>query len=137
MHNDVQLLPSKEASVARAVISDPKRRADFEPLYDIDPQTSASVEVFYADRALANSFGSSTGWFWWTCQRGFLPEELPAGPFATSYAAYRNFVLVASNLSRASTTAAAPITPRVGGHIGRFHDARVTPLHVKCVFYDY
>lgn len=93
MHNDVQLLPSKEASVARAVISDPKRRTAFEPLYDIDLKTGASIEVFYADHALASSFGSSTGWFWWTCQRGFLPDGPPTGPFATSYAAYRNFAL--------------------------------------------
>ena len=39
--------------MARAVISDPKRRTAFEPLYDIDPQTGASVEIFYADPALA------------------------------------------------------------------------------------
>ena len=39
--------------MARAVISDPKRRTAFEPLYDLDPQTGASVEIFYADRALA------------------------------------------------------------------------------------
>src|SRR5450756_1267608 len=89
MHNDVQLLPSKEASVARAVISDPKRRSAFEPLYDIDPQTGASIEVFYADPALANSFGRGTGWFWWTCQRGFLPDRPPTGPFATSYAQWK------------------------------------------------
>jgi hypothetical protein len=77
--------------VARAVISSPKRCAVHEPLYDIDPQTGASVEVFYADRALADSFGRGTGWFWWSCQRGSLPDGLPAGPFGTSYAAYRNF----------------------------------------------
>ena len=93
MHNDVQLLPSKEASVARAVISDPKRRSAFEPLYEIHPRTGASIEVFYADPALANSFGRGTGWFWWTCQRSFLPDSPPTGPFATSYAAYRNFAL--------------------------------------------
>ncbi len=32
--------------MARAVISDPKRRTACEPLYDIDPQTGASVEIF-------------------------------------------------------------------------------------------
>jgi hypothetical protein len=79
--------------VARAVISGPKRCTVYEPLYDIDLHTGASVEVFYADPALANSFGRGTGWFWWTCQRGFLPNGLPTGPFATSYAAYRNFAL--------------------------------------------
>ena len=45
--------------MARAVISDPKRRPALEPLYeDIDPRTGASIEVFYADRVLAGSFGT-------------------------------------------------------------------------------
>ena len=43
--------------MARAVISDPKRRAAFEPIYDVDPRTGASVEVFFADHVLAKSFG--------------------------------------------------------------------------------
>ena len=76
--------------MARAVISDPKRRAAFEPIYDVDPRTGASVEVFFADHWLAKSFGTRAGWFWWTCQCGCLPEGPPTGPFATSYAAYRD-----------------------------------------------
>ena len=76
--------------MARAGISDPKRHTAYEPLYDIDPQTAASVEIFYADRALAESFGmSDAGWFWWTCRVGSLPDRLPTCPFATSYAAFR------------------------------------------------
>jgi len=93
--------------VARAVICDPKRRTAYEPLYDTDPQTGASVEVFYADRALATSFGTrGDGWFWWACQPGRLPDGPPTGPFATSYAAYRNFALdrVTSSLSRPECT---------------------------------
>ncbi len=73
-----------------AEVSDPKRRAAFEPLYDIDPRTGASIEVFYADTVLAKSFDRRSGWFWWTCQSGFLPESEPTGPFATSYRAYRD-----------------------------------------------
>jgi hypothetical protein len=76
--------------VARAVISDPKRRAACEPLYEIDPRSGVSIEVFYADRVLAGSFGTRSGWFWWTFQRGFLPDGPPTGPFATSYTAYRD-----------------------------------------------
>ena len=77
--------------MARAVISDPKRRTAFEPLYDIDPYTGASIEIFYAERALATSFGApDAGWFRWSCQSGSLPHELPSGPFGTSYAAYRD-----------------------------------------------
>ena len=90
--------------MAPAVISDPKRHTAYEPLYDIDPQSGASVEIFYADHALATSFGTfSTGWFWWTCQPTCVPHGPPIGPFATSYAAYRNFALdrgIASALSR-------------------------------------
>ena len=76
--------------MARAVISDPKRLADFEPIYDRDPHTGVSLEVFFADHWLAKSFGTNPGWFYWTCECGCLPEEPPTGPFATSYAAYRN-----------------------------------------------
>ena len=46
--------------------------------------------MFFADNGLAKSFGTSPGWFWWTCQSGCLPEGEPSGPFATSYAAYRD-----------------------------------------------
>jgi hypothetical protein len=78
--------------VARAAISDPKRHTAYEPLYDIDPQTGASVEIFHADRVVAESFGTpSAGWFWWSCYSGCLPHDRPAGPFASSYLAYRNF----------------------------------------------
>ena len=77
--------------MARAVICDPKRRTAYEPLYDTDPQTGASVEIFYADRTLAGSFGArGPGWFWWCCRPGFLPDYLPTGPYNTSYAAYRD-----------------------------------------------
>ena len=76
--------------MARAVISDPKRRTAYEPLYDIDPQTGATVEIFYADRALATSFGTpDTGWFWWACRPTCLPGAV-AGPFADNYLAYRD-----------------------------------------------
>jgi hypothetical protein len=80
----------REAIMARAVISDPKRHAAFEPIYDGDPHTGVTLEVFFADHWLAKSFGANPGWFWWTCECGCLPEGPPTGPFATSYAAYRN-----------------------------------------------
>ena len=76
--------------MARAIISDPRRRAAFEPIYDRDPHTGASVEVFFADHWLAKSFGARSGWFWWAGQCGCLPEGPPTGPFATSYTAYRD-----------------------------------------------
>jgi hypothetical protein len=61
-----------------------------EPLYDVDPNSGDSVEVFYADDVLAKSFGTRPGWFWWRCRRGSLPDGLVTGPFPTSYAAYRD-----------------------------------------------
>jgi hypothetical protein len=79
--------------MTRAVISDPRRRPAYEPLYDIDPRNGASVEIFLADRVLAKSFGTRPGWFWWSCRRGSLPDGLPTGPFPTSYAAYRNIAM--------------------------------------------
>ena len=79
--------------MARAVISAPRRRPAGEPLYDINPRTGATVEVFYADRVLANSFGTRPGWFWWTCRSGSLPDEPPIGPFPSSYRAYRSWLV--------------------------------------------
>ncbi len=77
--------------MARAVISDPKRHAVYDPLYDIDPRTGATIEVFHADEVLAGSFGArGPGWFWWCCRPGCLPDCLPTGPYDTSYAAYRD-----------------------------------------------
>ena len=52
--------------MARVVTSELGRRTDYELLYDVDPRTGASIEVFYADdvcsrspsvRALAGSGG--------------------------------------------------------------------------------
>lgn len=77
--------------MARALVtSKTVPRPQYEPLYDIDLRTEASVEVFYADHVLAKSFGMQPGWFWWSCQHGSLPHERPTGPFASSYLAYRN-----------------------------------------------
>ncbi len=71
--------------MARAVIFESKRCLQYEPFYDIDPRTGASIEVFYADRVLAKSFGTHcVGWFWWSCQHGDLPGA-PTGPSNSSY----------------------------------------------------
>jgi hypothetical protein len=79
--------------MARAMVTaKAKRRAAYEPLYDIDARTGATIEVFFADRVLAESFGTRCGWFWWSCQPGLLPDGPPTGPFDTSYLAYRDAV---------------------------------------------
>jgi hypothetical protein len=64
----------------------PRQRTHNEPLYDIHPRTGASIEVFYADRALETFGRSAAGWFWWPHRRGCSSDGSPTGPFATSYA---------------------------------------------------
>ena len=70
----------------------PGPRARLEPLFDIDPRTEASIEVFYADRTMETFGRCGAGWFWWPRRRGFTPTGSAAGPFPTSYAAYRDAV---------------------------------------------
>jgi hypothetical protein len=69
-----------------------RESARHEPLYDIDPRTGANIEVFYADRTLETFGRDGAGWFWWVRRRGFSPVGPAIGPFATSYAAYRDAI---------------------------------------------
>jgi hypothetical protein len=62
----------------------------YRPLYEIDPETGVSFEVFYSDRTLETFGRRGAGWFWWSRRRGSVPEGSATGPFATSYAAYRH-----------------------------------------------
>jgi hypothetical protein len=73
-----------------APASNPRQHPAHEPLYDIDPLTGMSIEVFYADRALETFGRGGAGWFWWFRRPGFAPDSQATGPFATSYAAYRH-----------------------------------------------
>ena len=75
--------------MARAVISDPKRRAAFEPIYDADPQTGASIEVFFADHGSPSPSALTRAGSGGPVSAGCLPEGPPTGPFANSYRAYR------------------------------------------------
>ena len=68
----------------------PGQQARREPLYDTDPRTGVSMEVFYADRTLETFGRGGAGWFWWSRRRGCSPVGSPTGPFPTSYSAYRN-----------------------------------------------
>ena len=76
----------------RSITAATGQRSSHEPLYDLDTRTGDSIEVFHADAVLASSFGARTGWFWWMCRAGLLPDRPPKGPFATSYLAYCNAV---------------------------------------------
>jgi hypothetical protein len=59
-------------------------------LFDVHPQTGVIIEVFYTDRTMETFGRCGAGWFWWSRRRGFAPSGLAAGPFPTSYAAYRD-----------------------------------------------
>ena len=60
--------------------------AAHEPLFDIDPRTGTSIEVFFADRALETFGRCGAGWFWWCRRRGYPPERLVRwGRLATPY----------------------------------------------------
>ena len=75
--------------------SNPRQRAAHEPLYDVDPRTGVSIEVFYADRTLETFGRCGSGWFWWPRRLGLSPDGPATGPFATSYAAYRHAMATA------------------------------------------
>jgi hypothetical protein len=74
--------------MARACVA--KQRGLFEPLYERDPLTGGTLELFYAHRVLAQSFRAQAGWFWWVWPPNALPDGPPNGPFGSSYAAYRD-----------------------------------------------
>ena len=65
-----------------------KQRTRYQPLYDIEPRTGASIEVFYADRTLETFGRYGAGWFWQSRRRGCSSDGPPTGPFVTSYSAY-------------------------------------------------
>jgi len=66
------------------------QRAAHEPLYDINPLTGISIEVFFSDHTLETFGRGGAGWFWWPRVRGCSPDGSPTGPFATRYAAFRH-----------------------------------------------
>jgi hypothetical protein len=47
-----------------------RQRPCREPLFDINPLTGISIEVFYSDRTLETFGRGGAGWFWWSCRRG-------------------------------------------------------------------
>jgi hypothetical protein len=75
------------------------RPSQYEPLFDIQPVTGSSIEVFYADRALETFGRCGSGWFWWPRRRGFSPDGPATGPFATSYSAYRHAMKTATPIA--------------------------------------
>jgi hypothetical protein len=72
--------------------SEVEQRPRHEPLYDINPRTGVSIEVFYADRALETFDGCGVGWFYWARRRGFSPvlqkPALTGGSYANRSPCY-------------------------------------------------
>jgi hypothetical protein len=65
------------------------RHRKYAPIFDVDPLTGASIEVFYSDRT-PETFGRwGAGWFWHVRRRGYAASGPAVGPFPTSYSAYR------------------------------------------------
>ena len=69
-----------------------ERARSHQSLFDIDPRTGASIEVFYAERPLETFGRCGAGWFWCSRRRGFAPDGPATGPFPTSYSAYRDAI---------------------------------------------
>jgi hypothetical protein len=67
-----------------------QQQTRLDPIFDVNPLTGVSIEVFYADRALETFGRCGSGWFWCSRRRGHPSGGPPIGPFATSYAAYRH-----------------------------------------------
>jgi hypothetical protein len=67
--------------------SRPARRAGC-TLYEIDPRSGETIEIFYADRAGAQSLGARGAGFYWR-KRGCSPG-MPSGPFLVCLDAYRD-----------------------------------------------
>ena len=86
--------------VPQALVSNPRQRAVHEPLYDINPLTGASIEVFYSDQTLETFGRGGSGWFWWPRRPGFAPDGPAQGPFPTSYSAYRHAVNTSAPMVR-------------------------------------
>jgi hypothetical protein len=62
------------------------------PLYDVDWINGRAIEVFFADNELARAFGGPSGWYWWECYPGCLPDSDAFGPFTTSYRALKDAI---------------------------------------------
>lgn len=62
-----------------------------DPSRESDPYSLPDIEVFYNDETDSDCVGNGdledgplpTGWYWWSCFPGCLPDSEPFGPFET------------------------------------------------------
>lgn len=74
------------------------RCAGYHPFHDEEGETYGSFEVFWHDAkdteegdVWHDEYGdiwADSGWYWWACFPGCLPDGEPAGPFARSDLAF-------------------------------------------------
>ncbi len=78
-------------------------------LCEIDPTTGATIEIFCADRVMAQSFGAhAAGWYW--RERG--SPNPPSGPFIVCLDAYRDAVARSREAGSPSSCIASADTVR-------------------------
>ena len=94
----------------------PGQRAGRQPLFDIHPQTGATIEVFYADRTLETFGRCGAGWFWCSRRSGLPPDGPATGPFPTSYAAYRHAMNRVAAIVRGTGTGPTKLIRTQRGH---------------------
>lgn len=61
--------------------------------YHTFPGGGGSFEVFWNSGDLESDVEGEplpTGWYWWSCFPGCMPDSDPSGPFASSHAAWRD-----------------------------------------------
>ncbi len=59
-----------------------------DPSRESDPHALPDVEVFYVNVTDQNAGwgdlnATESGWYWWSCMPGCLPDADPTGPFKT------------------------------------------------------
>ena len=68
------------------------------PEREHEPHALPNIEVFFHDgqntitfdNGVQSHFGMTTGWYWWVCFPGCLPDGEPVGPFETESEAIQN-----------------------------------------------
>ncbi len=66
--------------MAIAISSRPARRAQC-AFYDVDPRSGETIEIFYADALVAQSFGAHAAGWYWRYRQPDLSVDVPVGPF--------------------------------------------------------
>ena len=58
-----------------------------DPSREQEQHALPNAEAFFVTASQSCLFGDTTGWYWWACMPGCLPDGDPIGPFNTQQAA--------------------------------------------------